>query len=198
MAGAEIEMKMRNLQPKELHKDTSGAAMIVVVCVLMVVMIICLTMIVGAYQTLATVRDGRRDMLSYQQAYSLSEAIKQQLVTTGEKSVPGSTAGGSVTDVIAVFAADDSAFGTESAPVEEPSKVLTQVSASADPSGGQLQDIELGLRKLRAGTDRCRLFVTVSIKEDQGYVANCVAGYEVTLSGDGTNRKYQCVFKGYY
>ena len=42
---------------KNKHED--GAAMIVVVCVLMVVMLLCLTLIVGAYQTMSTVNDGR-------------------------------------------------------------------------------------------------------------------------------------------
>jgi hypothetical protein len=183
---------------QKVHKDTSGAAMIVVVCVLMVVMILCLTMIVGAYQTLATVQDGRRDMLTYQQALSLSEVLKSKLVTNGTiKDAPTNTT--ALEDAIIDFALKETGYTVGADGVESASIVLSTSSVSPDPSGGNLGLIEIALQKRKQGDARRRLFVTVSILEGtKNYVANCEAGYDLELSGSASDRKYTCVFKGYY
>ncbi len=64
-------------------KPNRGAAMIVVICVMSVVMILSLTLLMSAYQMFATVNDEGKDELYYQQAMSFSEVLRGRMVSSG-------------------------------------------------------------------------------------------------------------------
>ncbi len=75
--------KKKNLKPVFIH-DNRGAAMIVVTCVMMIVSILCLTLVMAAYQMYSGVNDEGRDEMYYRQAVSFSEVLKNELTQTFE------------------------------------------------------------------------------------------------------------------
>ena len=87
-----------------LKKNNKGAAMIVVIMAMSVVMVLCLTLIVGAYQMFATVNDEGRDEFYNQQAVSLSEVIKSKV--TADAGVDITNPATSLEYYISAFAAD--------------------------------------------------------------------------------------------
>ena len=200
--------QLHSVQRSKKTTDQRGAAMIVVVCVLMVVMILCLTIIVGAYQTVATVQDGRKDATYYRQAYSFSEALRDQIGF--KEGQPAPEVSGSVTDLkakIIAFAADEDLFGTAEDPVEEPSLVLTEKSRSADTGNGTFGKVVLTLKKRKVGINKAKLFVTTSVTEahqsagnpqDVLWEAACTAGYQVEVFQEGGKKKCKLTFRGYY
>ncbi len=175
------------------HNDNAGAAMIVVVCVLMIVMILCLTMVVGAYQTLSLVGNTGRDSAAYQQAYSFSEAMREQIETADEDfpSAPPTD----LKELIADFATDDSLYQTaDGQQVEEPQRALR-----ADLSTAQgLSDLRLVLRKRKVSDEKCRLYLVTQVVEEDRLMSSCTAGYDVKLVGSGAEKKYDISFRGYY
>ena len=170
----------------QLHKGCAGAAMIVVVCVLMVVMILCLTIVVGAYQTLSSVGDTRRDTEYYQQAMSFSEVLKDRIIGEG-KDIP--TSPHDLVEEIGWFATNDSLFGTPSAQVEEPQKELIAQN-TADGYAG----LGIMMRKRKLSSNKVRLFLTTEILEDGIVRTDCTAGYDVQINGT----TYDVAFHAYY
>lgn len=67
--------------------NDSGAAMLVVTCVMAVISILCLSILLAAYQMYATVSDEGADETYYRQAISFSEVLKDRLVK--DRNLPG-------------------------------------------------------------------------------------------------------------
>ena len=184
---------------KNKHED--GAAMIVVVCVLMVVMIICLTLIVGAYQTMSTVNDGLGDVTSYQQAKSFSDVLKKRIICSDELVVPSSP--DNLAAYIQQFAGDESNLfepGTtteiEGGPIQE---------FQAKNIGDGYSNLRLVLNKQRVRAGESLLFVTVMAEKDDKVVSSVTAGYRVLTSTtpdpmDSTKeiKKVKLAFRAYY
>ncbi len=184
---------------KNKHED--GAAMIVVVCVLMVVMLLCLTLIVGAYQTMSTVNDGLGDVTNYQQAKSFSDVLKKRIVSTDEIVVPSSPS--NLTEYIQQFAGNESNLfepGTtteiEGGPTEE---------YLAENIGSGYSNLRLVLNKKRVRAGESMLFVTVMAEKDKKVVSTVTAGYRVLTStttdpNDSTKQinKVKLAFRAYY
>ncbi len=175
--------------------------MIVVVCVLMVVMLLCLTLIVGAYQTMSTVNDGLGDVTNYQQAKSFSDVLKKRIVSTDEIVVPSSP--GNLTEYIQQFAGNESNLfepGTtteiEGGPTEE---------YLAEDIGDGYSNLRLVLNKKRVRAGESMLFVTVMAEKDKKVVSTVTAGYRVLTStttdpNDSTKQinKVKLAFRAYY
>ncbi|MCR4691598.1 MAG: hypothetical protein K5739_09665 [Lachnospiraceae bacterium] len=178
------------------HRNERGAAMVVVVCVMMVLMILALTMIAGAYQTVASVRDGRRDVGYYQQAYSFCEMIRSKVGDGNAKSVPAHPA--DLYEQIICFAADETLFGDDTKPVEMPEKQYDEVSRSTGAGSESFGSLQLRIRKKRAGTDKCRLFLTVNINEEDKKMASCTIGFDVVLGTDAVGKTCKMDFRSYY
>ena len=169
--------------------------MIVVVCVLMVMMILCLSMIAGAYQMMASVNDGLGDVTCYQQAMSFSEALKTQLVT-GDTEIVIPAEGGGVTlglkEYIQAFGAKTSDFSEEKTEV---TCELTTSDTNGVSAGGGYGDVHLILKKVSLGSSNVRLFVTTVIEKDGQPMSSVIAGYDISLSGGGNMK---VAFRAYY
>ena len=168
--------------------------MIVVVCVLMVTMILCLTIVVGAYQTLSSVGDTRRDTAAYHQALSFSEALKEEIVATGAPvpTVPEND----LKKAIVIFATDETLFGDGPTAVEEPSRTLR--TDPLTPRDSHYSDLRLTLRKRKAGEGKCKLFIVTEVLEEERVVSSCTAGYDVAVRGASGSETYDMEFKAYY
>lgn len=180
--------------------------MIVVVCVLMVTMIICLTIIVGAYQTVATTNNGGRDVAYYQQALSFSELLKKKL--TGTQTFTGVDAAADLSDYLISYACDMSDFqaidGTE---IPEPSPI--SISAKTESLPGVYGNILLLVKKKKMSSTRVKLFITVNVGDgdvddltvtsDYNVLATVTAGYDISnIRTEGTDQKADVAFWAYY
>ncbi|MCR5418873.1 MAG: hypothetical protein K6E84_08150 [Lachnospiraceae bacterium] len=185
----------KDLFRKKVNRKDSGAAMIVVVCILMVTMILCLTMVVGAYQMMASVNDTRRDTAVYQQAFSFSKAMIPRLEAT-DAEVPATS--GLLTE-IADFATDPDLFVTDAeGNVSEPVRSFT-AKPSGDGIGGEnYDDIRLILRKTKLSDRKCNLYLTAQILDGDRVMSECTAGYLVKTRDDGGTLKYDLSFKAFY
>ena len=154
-----------------------GAAMIVVVCVMAVTMILSLTLLMAAYQMLATVNDEGRDELYYQQSMSFSEVLRKRIEAF-------STTGSSTDELVNHI----NSFMSNKALSAPDTEVLT---APAPASGGAYGGITLSLdRKISRGY----LVITISVADEDKTMASCVCKYRYEETG-GTS-KY--TFMGYY
>ncbi|MCR5339308.1 MAG: hypothetical protein K6E75_12210 [Lachnospiraceae bacterium] len=180
---------------KQLHINNQGAAMIVVVCVLMVMMILCLSMIAGAYQMMASVNDGLGDVTCYQQAMTFSEVLKAQLVT-GDTEIAIPAEGGGVTFGLKEYV---QAFGAKTSDFSEEKKEVTCELTTADEhgisAGAGYGDVHLFLKKISLGSSNNRLFVTTVIEKDGQPMSSVIAGYDISLSGGGNMK---VAFRAYY
>ena len=172
--------------------------MIVVVCVLMVVMIICLTLIVGAYQTMSSVNDGLRDVSDYQQAKSFSDVLRKRIVCTSAE-VPSD--GSSVVNYILKFAGDMTEFDGNPQAAEE--GLTKELFANVGSEG--YDNLRIILNKKKVSTTKCTLFISVMTETSDEKVMSMVkAGYDVdvfeeTDPGDGSiKKKMNVVFRAYY
>ncbi len=156
-------------------KNNRGAAMIVVVCVMAVVMILSLTLLMAAYQMLATVNDEGRDELYYQQTMSFSEVLKDRLE---QKSIAGITNDDLVKhiDTFIENTADD-------APKKE---TLTAEGQ------GMYGDITLVLDK--SDLFQGNLVITISVSDGDKVMSSCICKYEI--GNENTYTTYK--FMGYY
>ena len=188
---------------RKLHNDERGAAMIVVVCVLMVTMIICLTLIVGAYQMFASVSDEGRDVSNYYQAMSFSELMKKK-IECSNKPVPAVSGALTMEDYILAYAGADNYTDGENAIEGGPSVELMVNNMPTDMAGyGKLHML---IRKTKLSDTKCSMFITVMTMEGadaakpEGYdVSSVTAGYDVTLKDDLVlGKTADIVFKGYY
>ena len=160
------------------NKNNRGAAMIVVVCVMAVVMILSLTLLMAAYQMLATVADEGRDELYYQQVMSFSQVLKDRLL---EKSATGSTTDELVKHIDEFVTNED-----EDAPTKE------TLTGSTSVTDGIYGEITLVLDK---AISRNSIVITISVSDDSKRVmSSCICKYE--LEDDEGNIKYK--FMGYY
>ncbi|MCR5282986.1 MAG: hypothetical protein K6E18_06405 [Lachnospiraceae bacterium] len=154
----------------------SGAAMIVVVCVMAVVMILSLTILVSTYQMLATVADEGRDEMYYRQVLSFSAILQKEIE---EYSNTGVTS--PLVTYINSFIADES----EGAPQK------IELVAPPPASGGAYAGLDIVLDK---GASAGSLVVTISADDESTPVASCSCKYEI--SGSPSALKYK--FRGYY
>ncbi len=188
-------MKNRKLC-RQLHRtwNENGAAMIVVVCVLMVVMILCLTIIVGAYQTMSSVNDGLRDVSDYQQAKSFSDVIKKKIVCT-DAAVPAS-----VTDLLSfiyIFASDFDDFVDD----ESENGPTTELLSDYKEGFGNLRIL---LNKKKVSANQCTLFVNVMVEDGNGNIMTSVrSGYDVSVTEatdfeGNITQNISVIFRAYY
>lgn len=163
--------KQNNMQ----NSHNRGAAMIIVVCVMAVVMILSLTLLMAAYQMLATVNDEGRDELYYQQAMSFSEVLKNRLE---QKSLSGSSEDALVQHIDTFM---------ENTAVDAPKKE----TLTADGSG-MYGDITLVLDK--SDLFQGDLVITISVSDGEKVMSSCICKYDVKdVAG-----KLTYTFSGYY
>lgn len=170
----------RNIQMcagPHFKRKNRGAAMIVVVCVMAVVMILSLTLIMAAYQMLATVSDEGRDEMYYQQAMSFSEVLKDRLE---EYSSTGTTGDGLVSHINQFVSDED----TEAATKET-------ITGKQSVSGSVYGDITIILDK---GISRGNLLITISVSDGEKTMAKCICKYIVNKDSGSP----QYTFDGYY
>ncbi|MBR1599285.1 MAG: hypothetical protein IJ661_10320 [Lachnospiraceae bacterium] len=171
-------MGSADLKKSQLHKRRNrGAAMIVVVCVMAVVMILSLTLIMAAYQMLATVSDEGRDEVYYQQVMSFSKVLRQRLEDNGAAGA-GSD---SLIDHINKFMTDEAYKDADTEALE----------AAAPTSDGVYGSITLVLDKK---SSHGNLVVTISVADGNTTMSSCTCKYEVHEEAGAV--KY--TFKGYY
>ena len=164
-------------KPKQSNnKKNCGAAMIVVVCVMAVVMILSLTLLMAVYQMLATVSDEGRDELYYQQAMSFSKVLTQRL----ENKTNGDSSDELVNHI------DEFMSGADYKDVDKET-----LKADAPTDGGVYGGITLVLDKK---SSRGNLVVTISIDDGEKTMASCTCKFE-THDDEGA-MKY--TFQGYY
>ena len=164
-------------QNSRKHNRNRGAAMIVVVCVMAVVMILSLTLLMAAYQMLATVNDEGRDEIYYQQAMSFSEVLR--------KRIEGYSSSGATSDALVNHINDFMSNKAVGAPDTE------TLSAAAPTAGGVYGAITLSLdRKISRGY----LVITISVADGDKTMASCVCKYK--YEDNGGTPKY--TFMGYY
>ena len=182
---------------RKMHKNEDGAAMIVVVCVLMVVMLICLTMIVGAYQTMSSVNDGARDVSDYQQAMSFSEVIRKEI--TGEDIAFPAAAGTDFKSFILNFAGDTENFNDgENAIPGGPTRELFADQSAPNAPGERYGDVRLILKKKQYDATNCTMFVTVIIEDCGRAMSTVTAGYDISVDKDATPVTMDIAFRSYY
>ena len=170
-----------NLSSK-MNKD-KGAAMIVVIMAMSVVMVLCLTLIVGAYQMFATVNDEGRDEFYNQQAVSLSEVIKAKL--TDAAGVDITTPDGSLEDYMSVFAAD-----------QDNTHVTKVLQAPGDDN---YYGAKITLNRERISGNGCDMIVKIEILESNGDVmAVSTTKYQVKVSESAGNKICTYDFYAYY
>lgn len=167
----------RQLQKKNnmRRSHNRGAAMIVVVCVMAVVMILSLTLLMAAYQMLATVNDEGRDELYYQQAMSFSEVLKERLK---QKSQTG------LTDDDLVKHID--LFMTNNSATDPKKETLTAEGQ------GMYGDITLVLDK--SDLFQGDLVITISVSDGEKVMSSCICKYDVREESG----KLTYTFLGYY
>lgn len=167
-----IDVKSK-LVPSRLGKRNRGAAMIVVVCVMAVVMILSLTLLLAAYQMFATVNDEGRDELYYRQAISFSEVVRKRLESNGSTSLT------------------DELIGHIDDFMKDTDKDTETLKADAPATVGVYGGITVTLDK---ATSKGYLIVTVSVDDGKNIMASCTAKYSVK----GSPGAYQYTFKEYY
>lgn len=170
----------RNIQMcagPHFKRKNRGAAMIVVVCVMAVVMILSLTLLMAAYQMLATVADEGRDELYYQQAMSFSEVLRTRM---DEYSSTGITTDDLVTHINSFVNNNN-----EDAPTKE------ILDAPAPVEGGVYGSITVVLDKK---ISRNNLVITITVSDEGKAMSSCTCKYEI----DDDNTPVIYIFKGYY
>ena len=171
----DVVLKNKQRQLNKRNSRNRGAAMIVVVCVMAVIMILSLTLLMSAYQMLATVNDEGRDELYYQQAMSFSEVLKDRLE---EKSVSGSSTDALVNHIDAFMENDN-----EGAPQKE------KLVADAQGVYGKITlDLD------RSAMFQGNLVITISVSDEDKVMSSCVCKYEIDNKEGYTTYK----FLGYY
>lgn len=170
---------MSNLKNhSQLHREKNkGAAMIVVVCVMAIVMILSLTLVMAAYQMLATVSDEGRDELYYQQAMSFSEVLRNGLTQRAED---GTSSDALIQHIDSFMFNDNSDAATKET-----------LNGTHDGSTGVYGDIVLVLDK---DTSKGNLLITISVYEDDIVMAKCISKYIV----EKVSEKPEYTFDGYY
>lgn len=162
----------------QLHKgNNKGAAMIVVVCVMAIVMILSLTLVMSVYQMLATVSDEGRDELYYQQAMSFSEVLRNRLT---KRSSDGTSSDKLVQHIDSFMFNDNPDAATKET-----------LKGTCDGSGGVYGDVVLVLDK---DTSKGNLLITISVYEDDMVMAKCISKYIV----EKVSEKPEYTFDGYY
>lgn len=162
-----IDVKSKAMTSR-MGKSNRGAAMIVVVCVMAVVMILSLTLLMAAYQMLATVGDEGRDDHYYQQAVSFSEVVRARL----ERKLETTSAGGGLTDELTGHIDDF---------MKDDTKDKEILEADAPASGGAYGGITIVLDK-SISSNNGKLLITISVNEGDKVMASCKSKYEVKES----------------
>ncbi|MCR5626835.1 MAG: hypothetical protein K6F99_05915, partial [Lachnospiraceae bacterium] len=94
---------------KNYIKEERGAAMIVVLCVMAIVLALCLSILLAVYQMMASVNDEARDDVYYHQALSASIALQNRLEKESQ-AMPTSIS--SIEDYIFYFMANNDTYPT--------------------------------------------------------------------------------------
>ena len=170
-----MDMKKHSVLSRHNKMNNRGAAMIVVVCVMAVVMILSLTLLMAAYQMLATVSDEGRDELYYQQAMSFSKVLQKRL----EDRPAGIS--DDLVDHIDDFMSADMYKDVDK----------EKLTADAPTSGGAYGGITLLLDKV---SSHGNLVVTITVDNGKKAMASCKCKFEV--KEEGGLLKY--TFQGYY
>ncbi len=155
-----------------LSRDDRGAAMIVVTCVLMVVSVLCLTLVMAAYQMYSGANDEGRDEMYFRQTLSFSEVLKENLTAAIP---PGNDSPSELVNHIDQF------WGST-----DEKEVLC---GTADKDG--LYELDIILDKTQS--HGC-IVITVNCVENGEVVASCKSKYRV--SGSGAHYDYE--FREYY
>ena len=173
----DIRIKANNQINNTRKYHNRGAAMIVVVCVMAVVMILSLTLLMVAYQMLATVNDEGRDELYYQQAMSFSEVLRKRL----ESFSSTGTSSDELVNHIDSFMSNDAVGAPDT-------ETLT---ADAPVEDGVYGAITLNLnKKISYGN----LVITISVSDGDKMMSSCICKYK--YDNNGGNSQY--TFMGYY
>jgi len=167
---------------KKLNNSDRGAAMIVVILTMTVVMIVCLVLIVGAYQMFATVNDEGRDEKYYQQAISFSETLRVKLTTDEGIDTAGAEEG--VLVYISSLASDTD------------SEHLTETLNFSGEDG--YDDIRLILTREKITATGCDLVIKADILDGNTVMASCTAKYKVSVSASAEGKLCKYVFYAYY
>ena len=138
-------------------------------------MILSLTLLMAAYQMLATVNDEGRDELYYQQAMSFSEVLRDRLEA---KSVSGTSTDALVNHIDAFMEND-----AEDAPKKE-----TLVADAQGVYGGITLNLD------RSDMFQGNLVITISVSDDDKVMSSCICKYEIGDENGYTTYK----FLGYY
>ena len=169
------------------HKSNdSGAAMLVVTCVMAVISILCLSIILAGYQMYATVNDEVADEKYYQQALSFSKVLEGRL--TGDRDDIES---GSVEEFIYAFMQDDDSY-----PYTDEDGVTLKVTSSSttDNSYGTLninlikEELSPGSNNMWADSKKSFLYIKTDVIAGNDIKATVTAKYEYEYAVE--NYKY--------
>ncbi len=171
----EAKQKQKFINYERCGND--GAAMIVVVCIMAVVMILSVTILMTTYQMMATVADEGRDEMYDLQASSFCAVLQKELESF---SLSGTTTN-ELVQYIDAFMANEN----EGAPLKE------TLTAAAPVTGGVYGGITLVLDKQ---VSRGNLVIVVSVDDGHRTMASTTCKYEVTNTPIGRNYE----FRGFY
>ena len=153
-----------------LSRDDRGAAMIVVTCVLMVVSVLCLTLVMAAYQMYSGANDEGRDEMYFRQTLSFSEVLKENLITSPSDDASTSRLVNHINQFWDSTEEKEVLYGT--------------------PTAG-LYELDIILDKTQS--HGC-IVITVNCVEDGEVVASCKSKYKVS----GSSPYYTYEFREYY
>ncbi len=184
------KQKTRIITEYLLKED--GAAMIIVLCVMAIVLAVCLSLLLAVYQLFGTVNDDAKDDIYYHQALSGSIAI-QDMLEEESKAMPATVS--SLEDFIFYFMANTTSYPAPySVTLEQTSKTETNAESFGDAS--------IDIEKIDNGSGtwgddyNCYCYITLKVSDESGekvstvtskYLVTCDNAdytYTATVTGD--------------
>ncbi|MCR4904059.1 MAG: hypothetical protein K6A23_14470 [Butyrivibrio sp.] len=149
---------------KEYLFDEKGAAMIVVLCVMAIVLAVCLSLLLAVYQMFATVNDEAKDDIYYHQALSGSMAIQAELEKEAQ-AMPRSVS--TIQDYIFYFMANTTNFPA-------PYRLTFNQQSKSGSDAASFGDATITLEKIDNGSGawgddyNCYCYITFKMSDEAG------------------------------
>lgn len=171
--------RRKSIIKEYLYKE-DGAAMIIVLCVMAIVLAVCLSLLLAAYQMFASVNDSAKDDIYYHQAMSCSMEIQAQLEDTSDGvSRTKPTTISDMRDYIYSFMANTTTFPC-------PRKVTFNQTSKTGTNAASYGNATITLEKMDNSTSNwgddfnCYLYITVKMMDDtESLVSTVTSKYNV-------------------
>ncbi len=171
--------RRKSIIKEYLYKE-DGAAMIIVLCVMAIVLAVCLSLLLAAYQMFASVNDSAKDDIYYHQAMSCSMEIQAQLEDTSDGvSRTKPTTISDMRDYIYYFMANTTIFPC-------PRKVTFNQTSKSGTNAASYGNATITLEKMdnspgKWGDDfNCYFYITVKMTDDtESLVSTVTSKYNV-------------------